>query len=45
MILHGVHYKKFDLKQEDTLENPQHLEERFEAVVIILIPSFFKMFT
>ena len=33
MILHGVHYKKFDLKQEDTLENPQHLEERFEAVV------------
>jgi type I restriction enzyme M protein len=33
MILHGVHYKKFDLKQEDTLENPQHLDERFEAVV------------
>ncbi|MEE9363099.1 MAG: type I restriction-modification system subunit M [Cellulophaga sp.] len=33
MILHGVHYKKFDIKQEDTLENPQHLEERFEAVV------------
>lgn len=33
MILHGVHYKKFDIKQEDTIENPQHLEERFEAVV------------
>jgi type I restriction enzyme M protein len=33
MILHGVHYKKFDIKQEDTIENPQHLEQRFEAVV------------
>ena len=33
MILHGVHYRKFDLKQEDTLENPQHLDKRFEAVV------------
>lgn len=33
MILHGVHYRKFDIKQEDTLENPQHREERFEAIV------------
>lgn len=33
MILHGVHYRNFDIKQEDTLENPQHLEHRFEAVV------------
>ena len=33
MILHGVHYRKFDIKQEDTLENPQHIEERFEAIV------------
>ncbi|MCL4147839.1 UNVERIFIED_CONTAM: hypothetical protein GTU68_054573 [Idotea baltica] len=33
MILHGIHYKKFDIKQEDTLENPQHIDERFEAVV------------
>ena len=33
MILHGVHYRDFDIKQEDTLENPQHLEDRFEAVV------------
>ena len=24
MILHGVHYLKFDIKQEDTLEHPQH---------------------
>jgi type I restriction enzyme M protein len=33
MILHDVHYRKFDIQQEDTLENPQHLEKRFEAVV------------
>jgi type I restriction-modification system DNA methylase subunit len=26
MILHGVHYRKFDIKQEDTLEHPQHLD-------------------
>lgn len=33
MIMHDVHYRKFDIKNEDTLERPQHLEERFEAVV------------
>ncbi|MGO2357350.1 MAG: type I restriction-modification system subunit M [Mesonia sp.] len=33
MILHGVHYRKFDIKQEDTLEYPQHIDERFEAIV------------
>lgn len=33
MILHGVHYRQFDIQQEDTLETPHHLEERFEAVV------------
>jgi type I restriction enzyme M protein len=33
MILHGVHYRKFDIKQEDTLENPQHKEFTFEAIV------------
>lgn len=33
MILHGVHYRNFDLKQEDTLEYPQHLDHRFEAIV------------
>lgn len=33
MILHGVHYRKFDIRQEDTLEKPQHLDERFEAIV------------
>ena len=33
MIMHDVHYRKFDLKQEDTLEHPQHTDKRFEAIV------------
>ena len=33
MILHNVHYSRFDIQQDDTIENPQHLEKRFEAVV------------
>ncbi len=33
MILHDIHYRKFDIKNEDTIENPQHLDKRFEAVV------------
>lgn len=34
MILHDVHYSKFDIRQEDTLEHPQHPEDmRFEAIV------------
>ena len=33
MILHGVHYRKFDIKQEDTLEHPQHIGQQFEAIV------------
>lgn len=34
MILHGVHYLKFDIKQEDTLEHPQHINDMpFEAIV------------
>jgi len=33
MIMHNVHYKKFDIKQEDTLEKPQHIDKRFEAIV------------
>lgn len=33
MILHDVHYREFDIKHEDTLENPQHLDKRFEAIV------------
>ncbi|GAB7257769.1 type I restriction-modification system subunit M [Polaribacter sp. OB-PA-B3] len=33
MILHDVHYRQFDIRQENTLEEPQHLEYRFEAIV------------
>ncbi|SUZ33982.1 putative type I restriction enzymeP M protein [Roseibaca ekhonensis] len=33
MILHDVHFSRFDIQQEDTLEEPQHIMERFEAVV------------
>jgi type I restriction enzyme M protein len=33
MIMHDVHYKRFDIKNEDTLERPLHLDMRFEAIV------------
>ena len=34
MLLHGVHYRAFDIRHEDTLEHPQHpLDQRFEAIV------------
>jgi type I restriction enzyme M protein len=33
MIMHDVHYRRFDIKQEDTLEHPQHMDKRFEAIV------------
>ena len=35
MILHGVHYQRFDLRNEDTLEKPapEHADLRFEAIV------------
>ncbi len=33
MILPGVHYRRFDIRQEDTLEHPQHIDLKFEAVV------------
>jgi len=33
MIMHDVHYQRFDLKQDDTLENPMHIDLRFEAIV------------
>lgn len=33
MILHGVHYRDFDIKQEDTLEHPQHKHLQAEAIV------------
>ena len=33
MILHGVKYDDFDIKQGDTLEEPQHKEMQFDAIV------------
>ncbi|SDC10324.1 type I restriction enzyme M protein [Acinetobacter boissieri] len=33
MILHDVHFSKFDIKQDNTLTRPQHLNQKFEAVV------------
>ena len=33
MILHGVKYDDFDIRQGDTLEEPQHKDMRFDAVV------------
>lgn len=33
MIMHDVHYTKFDIQNDDTLEVPAHIEQRFSAVV------------
>jgi type I restriction enzyme M protein len=33
MILHDVRYDRFDIKQEDTLKHPRHIEQKFEAIV------------
>ncbi|WP_407484426.1 type I restriction-modification system subunit M [Elizabethkingia meningoseptica] len=33
MILHGVNYSNFDIRQEDTLEKPQHRDKTFDAIV------------
>lgn len=33
MILHGVKYNDFDIRQGDTLEDPQHIDMKFDAVV------------
>lgn len=33
MILHGVRYDGFSIRQDDTLEHPQHMEYKFEAIV------------
>lgn len=33
MILHGVKFNDFEIKQGDTLEDPQHLDKRFDIVV------------
>ena len=33
MLLHDVDYTNFDIKNDDTLENPQHMGMKFEAIV------------
>ncbi|MGL5084555.1 MAG: type I restriction-modification system subunit M, partial [Clostridium sp.] len=33
MLLHGVRYKDFNIKNDDTLESPQHEDLKFEAIV------------
>lgn len=33
MILHGVHYSEFDIRHDDTLEDPRHMDIRYEAIV------------
>ena len=33
MILNGLHYRKFNIKHDDTLEKPQHLNKKFDIIV------------
>lgn len=33
MMMHGVHHQNYHLMQGDTLENPQHLNLKFDAIV------------
>lgn len=33
MLLHGVSFKHFDIKNADTLENPKHIDKKFDAIV------------
>ncbi|MEF9985394.1 MAG: type I restriction-modification system subunit M [Bacilli bacterium] len=33
MLLHGISFKHFDIKNDDTLEHPQHLDLKFDAIV------------
>ena len=33
MILHEVHFNDFDIRQGDSLENPQFFDKKFEAIV------------
>lgn len=40
MILHDVYYSKFDIKQEDTLEEPQHMTIDLKAEAIVANPPF-----
>lgn len=33
MLLHDIPYQRFDIRNADTLEEPQHMDRRFEAIV------------
>lgn len=33
MLLHDINYTNFDIKNDNTLENPQHMGMKFEAIV------------
>ena len=33
MLLHHISFKNFDIKNDDTLDKPRHMEMKFEAVV------------
>ena len=33
MLLHGISFKHFDIKNDDTLERPRHLDMKFDAIV------------
>lgn len=33
MLLHGLKYEDFDIRNGDTLENPYHLDEKFDVIV------------
>lgn len=33
MLLHGISFRNFDIKNDDTIERPRHLDLKFEAVV------------
>ena len=33
MLLHGVSFKHFDIKNDDTLERPRHIDMKFDAIV------------
>ena len=38
MVIHGIDYKNIDLQLGNTLEEPKHLDKKFET--IISIPPF-----
>ena len=33
MIMHNIDYRCFDIKHDDTLEHPHHIDKKFEAIV------------